>query len=115
MLFSAATAAGETHSRKILQAHVDLFIPFPLDILPVVNHFVRMIRPDLFILIETDFWPNFLSTLSAENIPTLLVNGRISAKSYTKYSAFQPFFLPVFSSFSSLAMQRQEEHGRDDK
>ncbi len=109
VLFSAATSAGETHSRKILQPHVDLFIPFPLDILPVIRRFVRMIRPDLFILIETDFWPNFLSTLSAEKIPSLLVNGRISAKSYTKYSAFQPFFLPMFSSFSTLAMQRQED------
>lgn len=109
ILFSAATSAGEIHCRKILHHQVDFFLSFPLDLLPVARRFVKLIRPDLFILIETDFWPNFLSTLAAEDIPSLLVNGRISAKSYTKYSAFQPFFRPMFSSFSSLAMQRRED------
>lgn len=109
IFFSATTSAGEIHSRKILHHMVDFFLPFPLDLLPVTRRFVKLLRPELFVLVETDFWPNLLSTLSGEKIPSLLVNGRISAKSYSKYSVFQPFFRPMFSSFSSLAMQRRED------
>lgn len=108
LLFSASTASGEKFaSSKGLP--VDLFIPFPLDVYPVVRRFVKTLRPDLFILVETDFWPNFLHQLAAENISALLVNGRISQESYRKYSFFQAFFLPMFHSFSFLAMQRQED------
>ena len=109
LLFSAATASGERYARAVPGLPVDLFIPFPLDISPVVRRFVQGVRPELFILVETDFWPNFLHRLAAENIPALLVNGRISQKSYSKYSFFQPFFLPMFNSFAALAMQRVED------
>ena len=109
LLFSAATSSGEKFARSNTGLPVDLFIPFPLDIYPVVRRFVKTVRPDLFILVETDFWPNFLHEIAAENIPALLVNGRISQKSYRKYSFFQAFFLPMFHSFTFLAMQRQED------
>jgi 3-deoxy-D-manno-octulosonic-acid transferase len=109
LLFSAATSSGEKFARSSKGLPVDLFIPFPLDVYPVVQRFVKTLRPDLFILVETDFWPNFLHEVAAQNIAALLVNGRISRKSYRKYSFFQAFFLPMFRSFSFLAMQRQED------
>ncbi|MCK9296058.1 MAG: 3-deoxy-D-manno-octulosonic acid transferase [Desulfobulbaceae bacterium] len=109
LLFSAATSSGEKFARSSKGLPVDLFIPFPLDVYPVVRRFVKALRPDLFLLVETDFWPNFLHEIAAENIAALLVNGRISRKSYRKYSFFQAFFLPMFRSFSFLAMQRQED------
>ncbi|RJX27228.1 MAG: 3-deoxy-D-manno-octulosonic acid transferase [Desulfurivibrio sp.] len=109
LLFSASTAAGERFARSSEGLPVDLFIQFPLDVYPVARRFVKTLRPDLFVLVETDFWPNFLHQLAAGNIAALLVNGRISRKSYRKYSFFQAFFLPMFRSFSFLAMQRQED------
>ncbi|MBU0967536.1 MAG: 3-deoxy-D-manno-octulosonic acid transferase [Proteobacteria bacterium] len=109
LLFSAATSSGETFARSSKGLPVDLFVPFPLDVYPVVRRFVKTLRPDLFLLVETDFWPNFLHEIVAENIAALLVNGRISQESYRKYSFFQAFFLPMFRSFTFLAMQRQED------
>jgi len=66
-----------------------------------------MIRPDLFILVETDFWPNLLASLQRSNVPPLLVNGRISRKSMSAYQRFSFFSRPLFSSFSSLCMQTE--------
>ncbi|MBU0960330.1 MAG: 3-deoxy-D-manno-octulosonic acid transferase, partial [Proteobacteria bacterium] len=83
--------------------------PFPLDILPVVTRFLTVIRPDLFILVETDFWPNILTTLRRKKIPTLLVNGRISEKSMRSYQRFSFFFKPLFSSFQALSMQTEKD------
>jgi 3-deoxy-D-manno-octulosonic-acid transferase len=105
IVFSTTTRTGTELAEKTIIPHVDRLIPYPLDLLPVVRHFINMIRPDLFILVETDFWPNMLASLANRNIPAILVNGRISQKSATSYMRFRYFFRPLFSSFSALCMQ----------
>lgn len=105
LVFSVTTHTGTTLAENIIAPHVDLLVPYPLDMLPIVRQFIRLFRPDLFILVETDFWPNMLDTLAKKNIPSILVNGRISQKSMTTYKRFQFFFKPLFSSFSALCMQ----------
>ncbi len=109
LIFSSTTLSGEKFIRNLPGLPVDLFLRFPLDIAPVVNRFIKMVRPDLFVLVETDFWPNFLHGLKKNEVGTLLINGRISQKSYTRYARFQPFFLPMFNSFSVLAVQRRQD------
>lgn len=109
LVFSSSTRAGSLTAEQLLQGKVDFFLPFPLDILPVVNRFVNIIQPDLFILVETDFWPNILASLRKRKIPTLLVNGRISAESMRSYQRFAFFFRPLFSNFQALAMQTEKD------
>ncbi len=109
LVFSASTRAGAQVAEKLLHDKVDCFLPFPLDILPVINRFLGVIKPDLFILIETDFWPNLLATLRRRNIPSLLVNGRISARSMRSYQRFPYIFRPLFSSFQALSMQTEKD------
>ena len=105
LVFSASTRSGATLARKLLHKQVDRFIPLPFDFLPVVNRFISVVKPDLFILIETDFWPALLLSLRQKNIPALLVNGRISEKSMSSYQRFSFFFTPLFTSFQALSMQ----------
>jgi 3-deoxy-D-manno-octulosonic-acid transferase len=109
LVFSAATRSGAKVAEQLLADHIDLFIPFPLDILPVTAFFVRLIRPDLFILVETDFWPNFLTCLQRHNIPAMLVNGRISHRSMASYRRFSFFFKPIFCTFRHLCMQTETD------
>jgi 3-deoxy-D-manno-octulosonic-acid transferase len=109
IVFSATTRSGEEYSRRTLREWIDLFVPFPLDLVWTEKKFIKLINPDLFILIETDFWPNFLHELAKRKIPAILINGRISTKSYRNYKRFWFFFKPMFSSFRFLAMQT----GRD--
>ena len=105
IIFSASTKTGEELSRRVMAQEVDLFVPFPLDLYFVARKFINCIRPDLFILIETDFWPNFLHILDKQNIPSLLVNGRISLKSFSRYQRFRFIFLPMFRIFRFISMQ----------
>ncbi len=109
LIFSAATRSGSGVAQKLLQDKVDRFVPFPLDFLPLVRRFIHVIQPDLFILIETDFWPSILSSLKQQGIPSLLVNGRISKKSMNSYKRFPFFFVPLFSSFKTLSMQTESD------
>jgi 3-deoxy-D-manno-octulosonic-acid transferase len=109
LVFSTATRSGAKVAEQLMADHIDLFIPFPLDILPVTASFVRLIRPDLFILVETDFWPNILSCLQRHNIPALLVNGRISHRSMASYRRFSFFSKPIFRTFRYLCMQTETD------
>jgi 3-deoxy-D-manno-octulosonic-acid transferase len=105
LVFSATTQAGARLAEETIASHVDRIVPFPVDILPVVEHFLGVIKPDMFILVETDFWPNLLTVLRRKKIPALLVNGRISRKSMDSYRRFSFFFRQLFLSFSALSMQ----------
>lgn len=109
IIFSASTRTGLKMAGDNLASLVDSVIPSPLDLQPVATRYVRLIRPDLFILVETDFWPNLLHTLRRKGIPAILVNGRISQKSLSSYTRFAFFFRPLFQSFSVLCMQTESD------
>ncbi len=112
LIFSASTKTGEELAGKVMAGEVDLFVPFPLDIYSIVQKFIDCVDADLFVLIETDFWPNFLHSLDKNNTPAILVNGRISQSSFSRYQRFRFIFLPMFKLSNSspcrlLPMQKK--------
>ncbi len=109
IVVTASTASGEAVARHQLATTADLILPAPLDLLPVVQLFIRLIRPEIFILVETDFWPGLLTALARKDIPMLLVNGRISQKSYEAYKKYAFFFLPMFRRFRHICLQTERE------
>ncbi len=111
IIVSVTTRTGKKVADNLLGPIADHVIDGPLDILPVVSCFVKYIQPDLFILVETDLWPNTLLFLKNKNIPTILVNGRVSQESMAGYRRLRFFFDPMFRSFSFLCMQTK--HDRD--
>lgn len=109
IVFSTTTRSGQALAEKLIKPYVETIISAPLDFLPAIQSFIRSIQPDIFILTETDFWPNWLFLLNQKSIPTVLVNGRISQESFTKYNRFPWFFRPLFSGFTALSMQTDED------
>ncbi len=105
IIVTVSTKTGEQIARQRLGSLADYILPAPLDFLPTILRFIRLIQPDLFILVETDFWPNWLHQLKSHNIPLLLVNGRISESSFHSYTKFRFFFRFLFNSFTFLCMQ----------
>jgi 3-deoxy-D-manno-octulosonic-acid transferase len=109
IVVSVATTTGKKLADTLLARVADSIIEGPIDLLPVVSHFIDTIRPQLFILIETDFWPNLLYQLHRRKIPTLLANGRISGESMNRYHKLKLIFLPIFRTFSALCMQTEND------
>ncbi|MDH3393824.1 MAG: hypothetical protein OEL66_07430, partial [Desulfobulbaceae bacterium] len=109
LFFSTTTEAGAAFAKSTLGNQVDFFIPFPFDVLPSVGKFLNLVDPDLFLLVETDFWPNFLHALRRRRVPAILVNGRISRRSFYRYHRWRLFFRPLFRSFAALCMQTTED------
>lgn len=109
LFFSTTTEAGAAFAKSTLGNQVDFFIPFPLDLLPSVGKFLDLVDPDLFLQVETDFWPNFLHALRRRKVPAVLVNGRVSSRSFIRYRRWRLFFKPLFRSFAALCMQTGED------
>lgn len=107
VIFSVTTKSGRQVANTLLPDIADEIIDGPLDIYPVVAFFYNLIHPDFYILIETDFWPNQLLYLKARQVPTLLVNGRVSEEALQGYKRMEFFFKPMFTSFAALCMQTE--------
>ncbi len=109
IIFTTATRSGKKLAENIISPHVQCIYYSPFDLFFSVNRYIRAINPHLFILVETDFWPNWLWLLHKKGVPSMLVNGRISARSMGVYQRFSFFFKPVFSCFSLLSMQTEND------
>lgn len=109
IIFSVSTRTGLKMAIEHFTTLVDRVIPSPLDLKPTVDRYIRLIHPDLFVLVETDFWPNLLHALRRDKIPAILVNGRISDTSLSSYRRLAFFFKPLFQSFSHLCMQTESD------
>ena len=56
----------------------------PLDFPWVVNQTIDLLRPNLYVFVETELWPNLLRSLRQRHIPSVLVNGRLSTRSFER-------------------------------
>jgi 3-deoxy-D-manno-octulosonic-acid transferase len=70
------------------------------------------VRPRLFVMMETELWPNLLRACRAGGVKTLLVNGRISSRSYPRYKLARPFFRHVLAHVDRFCMQSEESARR---
>jgi len=77
--FSVTTDTGyETAQGAVRAGDVDAVFYFPLDLPVRVRRALRAVKPDVFITMETELWPNFLSLARQRGVHTFLVNGRVS-------------------------------------
>ncbi len=75
---------------------------FPYDFLFSVSSILKLIKPSLFISVETEVWPNLFNILNKKNIPIALINARISEKSYKNYIRFRFFFGYIFKKIDTV-------------
>jgi 3-deoxy-D-manno-octulosonic-acid transferase len=103
IIFSTSTETGQEMAHKFIK-EADAFIYFPLDIPQVVQKMIRLAKPDVFVLVETELWPNFLQACKMFQIKVLMVNGRISPRSYRKYRLTRFFWKRILYNLNSAGM-----------
>jgi len=109
IFFSTLSWESKELAQSILADTIDHFILLPIDIRFVVNRFLRLIEPDLFILVNADLWPNTLGCMKRKQISTMLVNCRISSQANKSYKRFAYFFKPLFASLTALCVQTDND------
>tara|TARA_B100000315_G_C14594521_1_gene597943 strand:+ start:2379 stop:3761 length:1383 start_codon:yes stop_codon:yes gene_type:complete len=87
-----------------------LYLPF--DYVTVVKRVLNRINPHVFMFVDTELWPNLLHVLQSRRIPTMLINGRLSSKSFGNYMKIRPFMKHVIKSITFCAMQSKRDLDR---
>ena len=81
---------------------------FPLDTANLSKKFLEAWTPDLVCFIDSEIWPNFLFKIKKKKIPLVLINGRITRKTFDKWKIFPIIAKKVFSNFD-LCLTSSEE------
>src|SRR5918999_6426222 len=96
MFLSTTTLAGQQLARRSVQ-DVDAVFYFPFDLGIFVRRTLDLVRPKLFIMMETEIWPNLLRECKKRGIKTAIVNGRLSQRSYPRYRLVRGFMQRVLA------------------
>ncbi len=105
LVLSVSTMTGNEIAEKMFKTDVDYIFFFPYDFLFAVRKAVHCIDPALFVLVESDIWPNILYELNRRGVPAILVNGRLSPGSFSGYKVLSFFMKSVFSTMSVICAQ----------
>ena len=111
ILLSTVTETGNYTANTRL-TEVDAVIFFPLDFKWIVKRVINVVNPRMFIIIETDIWPNLLRELKKRKVPCIVINGRVSPRSHRGYCLFKGFFKSVFDGISIFSMQSDVDSDR---
>jgi 3-deoxy-D-manno-octulosonic-acid transferase len=109
--FTTVTETGQKVALESLGDIATVFY-FPFDFARVVSSVVAMMKPDLFVVVETEIWPNLLKTLHDRGIPSVMVNGRISPRSFKGYKRAGRLMGRVLELFSAFNMQTAQDAER---
>ena len=111
LFLSTTTMAGQQVARQSL-SNVDAVFFFPFDWTFIVRRTLRLVKPRLFIMMETEIWPNLLRECRRRGVKTVVINGRISSRSYPRYRMVRPFFRRVLADVDRFCMQSEESARR---
>jgi 3-deoxy-D-manno-octulosonic-acid transferase len=111
IVVSTTTPHGQQLAKEKLAPRATC-VYFPLDFITAVRRALRRLRPDVIVCLETELWPNFLGEANRLGIPTLLLNGRISQRSFRHYRRISWLMKPLLNCFAALAMSSKGDAER---
>lgn len=104
VLLSTTTMTGNAIARKKAGDTVTV-IYFPLDFPWAVKSALRAFRPELVAIVETEIWPNFLLAARRQGVPVIIVNGRISDRSFGRYMKLRAILRGILECVDVFSMQ----------
>ena len=104
IIVAVVTATGFRMAHQIIKG-ADGILYFPLDLPYLTDRILTIVKPRAIVLVETEIWPNFLRIAARKNIPVMMMNGRISRRSSSRYRMITFFTRRVLSTIYVFCMQ----------
>lgn len=112
LLISTTTRTGQELARKQFADTADAIIYFPFDWKFSVRRALRRFKPSLVLLMETEIWPRFIHEAKLSGAKVAIVNGRLSRRSFDRYSRVRNFVSRVLSDMDLALMQTESDASR---
>ena len=110
LVTSGTVTSANLMAKRLPKGAFHQFIP--VDLPTYAAGFIKHFHPDVGLFIESDFWPNILRAAHKANVPLILLNGRISDRSFARWQMALWFIRPMLSLFSLAFGQTQEDARR---
>jgi 3-deoxy-D-manno-octulosonic-acid transferase len=110
LLISTTTRTGQALARERFGAGRVFYCP--LDLPWAVRAYLNVLKPVMLILAETEFWPNLLSGCYRRQIPVVVVNARISDRSWPRYLRLRRMWRPFLRRLTAVLAQSQIDADR---
>lgn len=109
VVLSVTTSSGHRTARELRGSPYDHLIYFPIDVARFQLAALARVKPDVVAIMETELWLNFLWAAKAVGAATLLVNGRISERSFQRGRWLRPYYRTLFKFVNSALMQNEDD------
>jgi 3-deoxy-D-manno-octulosonic-acid transferase len=111
LVVTTTTPTGSERVRAVLGDSV-FHVYAPYDLPDCLSRFIARVKPQLAIIMETELWPNTIHACHQRDIPVVVANARLSAKSARGYQRFAALAQPMLSELSVVAAQHQDDASR---
>ncbi|WP_372653117.1 lipid IV(A) 3-deoxy-D-manno-octulosonic acid transferase [Alcanivorax borkumensis] len=111
LLVTTTTPTGSERVQALFGGRVT-HVYCPWELPTALNRFMRAFDPQLVIVLETELWPNLCAAVKRHGAKLMLMNGRLSEKSYQGYGKLPRLIRPMMARFDALAVQTQVEAER---
>jgi 3-deoxy-D-manno-octulosonic-acid transferase len=111
VVLSTITDTGQKVAAAKVPAGTEV-VYMPFDIGFILRRCLDRVGPRLFIVVETEIWPNIFRTAAGSGVPVIMLNGRLSEKSCRGYTMISSFMKKVLGYVSVFGMQSSADAGR---
>lgn len=107
MVTTGTTTSAEVMAKRLPERAFHQYLP--IDNPVFATRFIRHWQPTIALWFESEFWPGMLSTIKRRNIPLILINGRISNKSFKRWQQFDFVIKEILDCFTACLGQSEED------
>jgi len=111
LITSITLSSGKILEKRFSQNPKVIHQFLPLDVPILTNKFLDHWKPNLSIFIDSEVWPNLISDISKRKIPLLLINARITKKSFLRWKLVVNFAKKIFEKFDLCLTSNEESEG----
>ncbi len=110
VIVSTITKSAREYVAKI--KGISFFALAPVDVYPFIATILKKIKPDVLILIETEFWPSMITCANKIGTKIITVNGRISKGAFPYYKLTKFFWKPFLNLITYISVRNQHDYDR---
>jgi len=110
VVLSSTTDTGLARAKALYEKDLSVFY-FPFDFSWIMRRALDRLQPAMILLMELEVWPNLASIAAERGIPVVVVNGRLSDKSFPKYQKIRPLVRAMFGKVA-LVLAQTDEYAR---
>jgi 3-deoxy-D-manno-octulosonic-acid transferase len=111
LVITTTTPTGSERVKATLGEAV-FHVYAPYDVPDVLGRFFNRVKPSIYLVMETELWPNTLAACAQRDIPAILINGRLSEKSARGYQRFAGLTAPMLNNLQLALIQNAVDASR---